>query len=129
MYHISNNWYYKDKVFEKKNWSSFQKMTRSATAAASSETMCEICCVPVPGAVSILLNHFDQRFQWNYISVCLNFYVPEWNLESYWYNEEKNSCIAESHKELKKFLDSIDVVPHIIIFQLTSLKTILSFNF
>lgn len=27
-----------------------KKMTRSATAAASSETMCEICCVPVPGA-------------------------------------------------------------------------------
>lgn len=78
LYHISNNWYYKDKVFEKKNWSSFQKMTRSATAAASSETMCEICCVPVPGAVSILLNHFDQRFQWNYISVLLNFFVPEW---------------------------------------------------
>lgn len=68
-------------------------------------------------------------FQYVWISMYQNGNLNWWNLESYWYNEEKNSCVAESHKELKKFLDSIDVVPHIIIFQLTSLKTILSFNF
>lgn len=135
MYYISNNWYYKDKVFEKKKidnlfrkWPDLprqQLVQRQCVKFAVCQSLEQL----VFYWIILIKDSNEIIFQYVWISMYQNGNLNWWNLESYWYNEEKNSCIAESHKELKKFLDSIDVVPHIIIFQIISLITILSFNF
>lgn len=134
MYHISNNWYYKDKVFEKKKidhlfrkWPDLprqQLVQRQCVKFAVCQSLEQL----VFYWIILIKDSNEIIFQYVWISMYQNGNLNWWNLESYRYNEEKNSCIAESHKELDKFLDSIDVVPHIIIFPINFFKNHIKFK-